>query len=62
MPIKPKEMVKLLKSDGWQVKTQSGSHLQMVHPSKTGKVTIPMHSGDLDVKTAKSILKQAGLL
>lgn len=56
-----KKLIKLLKEDGWTEKTQRGSHLQMVHPTKTGKVTIPIHGGDLDVKTFNSILKQAGL-
>ncbi|MCI6025936.1 MAG: type II toxin-antitoxin system HicA family toxin [Oscillospiraceae bacterium] len=31
------------------------------HPTKPGKVTIPQHGGDLDRKTADSILMQAGL-
>ncbi len=57
-----KEIIKILKSDGWTEKTQRGSHLQLVHPHKPGKVTVPMHVGkDLDPKTANSILKQAGL-
>ena len=57
-----KEIIKILKADGWKEKTQRGSHLQMVHPSKRGKVTIPVHSGvELDIRTAKSIFKQAGL-
>jgi predicted RNA binding protein YcfA (HicA-like mRNA interferase family) len=57
-----KEILKQLKADGWTEKSQRGSHLQLVHPTKPGKVTVPMHSGkDLDPKTANSILKQAGL-
>lgn len=57
-----KEIVQILKADGWTEKTQRGSHLQMVHPSKPGKVTIPMHTGkELDIRTYNSILKQAGL-
>lgn len=56
-----KKLIKLLKSDGWVEKNQRGSHLQMVHPTKNGKVTIPIHGGDLDIKTFNSILKQAGL-
>ncbi|GFI46963.1 hypothetical protein IMSAGC019_02283 [Lachnospiraceae bacterium] len=32
-----------------------------IHPTKPGKVSIPNHSGDLDPRTVKSILKQAGL-
>ncbi|WP_333646039.1 type II toxin-antitoxin system HicA family toxin [Lacrimispora sp.] len=31
------------------------------HPTKPGKVTVPMHSGDLPRGTLNSILKQAGL-
>lgn len=57
-----KEIVRILKADGWTEKTQRGSHLQMVHPSKPGKVTIPIHTGkELDIRTYNSILKQAGL-
>lgn len=54
-------MLKLLKDDGWEIKAQKGSHLQLVHPSKAGKVTIPAHSGDIPKGTLNSILKQAGL-
>lgn len=56
-----KEVIRILKADGWTKKSQKGSHLQMVHPSKPGKVTIPIHQNDLDPKTYNSILKQAGL-
>ncbi|MBO5163207.1 MAG: type II toxin-antitoxin system HicA family toxin [Ruminococcus sp.] len=55
------QIVRILQADGWTKKTQKGSHLQMVHPTKPGKVTIPMHSKDLDIRTYNSILKQAGL-
>ncbi len=56
-----KELIKILKADGWFEKNQRGSHLQLVHLTKAGKVTVPIHSGDLDIKTCNSILKQAGL-
>ncbi len=56
-----KEIIKILKKDGWVEKNCKGSHKQFVHPEKPGKVTVPYHSGDLDIKTAKSILNQAGL-
>jgi predicted RNA binding protein YcfA (HicA-like mRNA interferase family) len=59
--MKFKEMLKLLKDDGWEIKAQKGSHLQLVHPSKEGKVTIPADSGDIPKGTLNSILKQAGL-
>lgn len=59
--MKPKEILKLLKKDGWIVKHQVGSHIQLTHPIKAGKVTIPYHNKDLDIKTINSIFKQAGL-
>ena len=56
------ELLKQVKADGWVEKSQRGSHLQLTHPTKPGKVTIPMHSGkDIDPRTVKSILKQAGI-
>lgn len=58
-----KEIIKLLKNDGWiEVPNRTkGSHLQMKHPEKPGKVTVPVHSGDIPPGTLNSILKQAGL-
>ena len=57
-----REIEKIILQDGWQrVKSSSGSHQQYIHPTKQGKVTIPNHSGDLNPRTVKSILKQAGL-
>lgn len=56
-----KEMEKLLKDDGWVLKSVTGSHFQYIHPAKNGKVTVPNHKGDIPRGTANSILKQAGL-
>lgn len=56
-----KSLIKLLKSHGWEVKNQRGSHVHLVHKSKKGKVTIPAHNTDLKLKTLDSIFKQAGL-
>jgi predicted RNA binding protein YcfA (HicA-like mRNA interferase family) len=59
--MKVKELLKLLYQDGWQEKDQKGSHLQLIHPNKTGKVTVPVHKGDIPKGTLNAILKQAGL-
>ena len=56
-----REVEKILLNDGWVFKSARGSHNQYIHPVKKGKVTIPNHRGDLDMKTVNSILKQAGL-
>jgi predicted RNA binding protein YcfA (HicA-like mRNA interferase family) len=59
--MKSKEVIALLRQDGWVLKTQKGSHMQFVHPKKKGKVTVANHKGDLPPGTLNSILKQAGL-
>lgn len=59
--MKVKELLKLLKDDGWVEKDQKGSHLQMVNLNKPGKVTVPIHKGDIPKGTLHMILKQAGL-
>lgn len=61
MPLKPIEMERIIKKDGWFFDKQKGSHRQYKHKTKKGKVTIPFHSGDIDPRTEKSIRKQAQL-
>jgi predicted RNA binding protein YcfA (HicA-like mRNA interferase family) len=58
-----REVLKILHNDGWQeVQGRTkGSHIQLKHPTKPGKVTVPNHSGDLPLGTLRSIKKQAGL-
>jgi predicted RNA binding protein YcfA (HicA-like mRNA interferase family) len=56
-----REVLKRLRDDGWSVYEQTGSHIQLKHPVKKGRVTIPNHKGDLKRGTLHSILKQAGL-
>ncbi len=63
MPMTAKEVLKLLHKDWWEEipNRTKGSHIQLKHPVKPGKVTVPMHSGDISPGTLNSILKQAGL-
>jgi predicted RNA binding protein YcfA (HicA-like mRNA interferase family) len=51
----------LLYNDGWFVYEQNGSHIQLKHPDKKGRVTVPSHKGDIKKSTVHSIFKQAGL-
>ncbi len=60
--MRAREVEKALVDDGWYFVKQVGSHKHFKHPTKIGKVTIPIHPGDIDKRTEKSILKQAGLL
>jgi len=57
-----KDLLKLLHEDGWYVKSQKGSHVQLCHPIRCGKVTVPHPRKDVPEGTAKNILRQAGLL
>lgn len=59
--MKAKELESKLLKDGWYYVDQKGSHRHFKHPTKPGKITIPAHKNDLKLKTAESILKQAGL-
>jgi predicted RNA binding protein YcfA (HicA-like mRNA interferase family) len=56
-----RQLLKILRQDGWIKKQQKGSHLQLEHPIKKGKVTVPIHGGDIPKGTLNAILKQAGL-
>lgn len=61
MPMTPKEMVKLLKKNGFAETSQNGSHVKMKN-TETGRQTIvPMHNKSLSKGLEQAILKQAGL-
>lgn len=52
-----REMLKVLRKDGWYITNQEGSHISLKHPTKPGKVTVANHSGDLKPGTLNSIYK-----
>ncbi len=56
-----REIEKIVKQDGWELDDIKGSHHHYKHSSKSGKVTIPKHTGDVPQRVVNSILKQAGL-
>lgn len=55
-----REIIKRLKSDGWELNNATGSHHQYKHPNKPGKVTVPHPRKDMPVATLRSIFRQAG--
>lgn len=62
MPIKVKELLKILREDGWYLVRQKGSHRQFHHPTKKGTVIIAgKASVELPPATLQSVLKQAQL-
>ncbi len=48
-------------SDGWFKVAQKGDHVQLKHPVKPGRVTVPHPARDIPIGTLKSIEKQSGL-
>ncbi|MEA2069470.1 MAG: type II toxin-antitoxin system HicA family toxin [Verrucomicrobiota bacterium] len=56
-----REIIKILKKDGWFLVHTVGSHRQFRHPTKSGKVTVPHPKKDIPEKTLRSIWRQAGL-
>jgi predicted RNA binding protein YcfA (HicA-like mRNA interferase family) len=55
-------VVKILYRAGFYRYHQSGSHIQLRHITRLElRVTIPFHNKDLNPKTLKTILKQAGI-
>ncbi len=56
-----KDIIQMLLNDGWIVKRQRGSHVQLEHPTKKGKVTVPHPNKDLPTKTVQTIMKQADI-
>ena len=62
MPAKIRDVLRLLRKDGWYLDRTRGSHRQYKHPAKRGIVTVAgKTSDDLSAGTLNSILKQAGL-
>jgi len=57
--LKPREVVKILKKNGFIKLRQVGSHLHLYHPQKNLRVTVPIHNKDLKRKTLASILDQS---
>ena len=56
-----REIIKMLKADGWHEVNVVGSHHQFKHPVKKGRVTVKHPDKDIPPKTLKSIEQQSGL-
>lgn len=56
-----REIIRMLKDDGWELESVTGDHHHFKHPVKKGKVTVPHPVKDVPTGTARSIFKAAGL-
>jgi predicted RNA binding protein YcfA (HicA-like mRNA interferase family) len=66
MPALPRitgrDLVRALGKQGWAVVVQKGSHAQLKHPDRSGRVTVPLHAGEtIGPGLLRSILNQAGI-
>ncbi|MCW8846920.1 MAG: type II toxin-antitoxin system HicA family toxin [Gammaproteobacteria bacterium] len=60
--MKVRAILRMLRKDGWTEIARRGSHRQLKHQIKPGRVTVPGKPSDnLAPGTLNSILKQAGL-
>ena len=61
MPMKPREMIKLLQDNGFVEVSHNGSHKKMYREETNTVVIVPVHSKELKKGTEQAILKEAGL-
>jgi predicted RNA binding protein YcfA (HicA-like mRNA interferase family) len=62
MPLKVGEVLKMLHDDGWYFVAMRGSHRQLRHGTKPGRVTVHGKPSDtIAPGTPRSILRQSGL-
>jgi len=59
--MKSSEVLKALKKLGWHEVAKRGSHVQLKHPDKPGRVTVPHPKRDIPIGTLKSIEIQADI-
>ena len=56
-----REVLRKLYENGWRDYACDGDHLQLKHPLKPGKVTVPHPVKDIPIRTLKSIERQSGV-
>lgn len=61
MPKTAREIVKILKSNGFKKTGQTGSHAKFYNSKTKRTVVVPIHNGDVPLGTEANIWKQAGL-
>jgi mRNA interferase HicA len=59
--LKPREVVKILKKNGFVELRQIRNHLHLYNYEHKVRVTVPIHNKDLKRKTLVSILRQANI-
>ena len=57
----PREIIKILKKQGFVKKSQNGSHLKMYNPITNVTIPVPIHSKEMKKGLEQRILKETGL-
>ena len=55
MPLTPKQMIKLLKKNGFKILSQNGSHVKLRNEKTQRQVIVPYHSKEMTVCFIKKI-------
>lgn len=61
VPKTVREVVKILKKNGFNKIDQNGSHMKFYNRETKRTTMVPSHKGDIPIGTEKEIWKQAGL-
>lgn len=61
MPMTAREIIKLLKQNGFEEISSNGSHRKLFNAQTNKTVIVPYHSKELKKGTEQGILKEAGL-
>ncbi len=61
MPLTSKQMMNLLKKNGFVIISQNGSHAKLKNFNTGVQVIVPCHCKDLKKGLEQAILKQAGI-
>jgi predicted RNA binding protein YcfA (HicA-like mRNA interferase family) len=55
------DIIKMLETDGWVLRSVRGSHHVFQHPARAGHISVPHPKKDLGTGLMHKLLKQAGL-
>lgn len=59
--VKPKQLIRVLEREGWQLDRVRGSHHVFRHPEQRHPVVVPVHGRELRPGTLRGILGAAGI-
>ena len=59
--MRPREFLKELAQDGWNVVRIEGSHHIHQHPTKPGTLSVPVHNKEMATGALNALRKAAGL-